>query len=93
MLNGVSASSNSWALIFICRWKSLPTLARTASHDLEHEAGAVLERAAVLVLAVVDRRAEELRDQVAVGAVQLDAVQPGLARAPGALGEVARPLP
>ena len=56
--------------------------------DVEDEARAVLERAAVFVLAIVDGRAQELRDQVAVGAVQLDAVQPRLARAPRALGEV-----
>ena len=30
MLKSASASSNSWALIFICRWKSWPTLARMA---------------------------------------------------------------
>ena len=41
----------------------------------------------VLVLAIVDRRAQELRDQVAVGAVQLDAVEPGLARPPRAFGK------
>ena len=58
-------------------------------HDLEHEPGAVLERTAVLVLPVVDRGAEELGDQIAVGAVQLDAVEPRVARAPGALREIA----
>ena len=63
-------------------------LGADGADDFEHEAGAVLERAAVFVLAVVDRRAEELGDQVAVGAVQLDAVEAGLARAPRALGEV-----
>ena len=55
--------------------------------DLEDEARAVLERSAVFVRAIVDGRAQELRDQVAVGAVQLDAVEAGLARAPGALGK------
>ena len=55
--------------------------------DVEHESRPVLERAAVLVLAIVDRRAQELRDQVAVGAVQLDAVEPGLARPPRAFGK------
>ena len=58
--------------------------------DLDDEPGAVLERPAVLVRAVVDRRAEELRDQVAVRAVQLDAVEARLARAPGAFGERGR---
>ena len=55
--------------------------------DVEHESRPVLERAAVFVLAIVDRRAQELRDQVAVGAVQLDAVEAGLARAPRAFRE------
>ena len=55
--------------------------------DLDHEAGAILEGAAVFVLAIVDGGAEVLRDQVPVGAVQLDAVETRLARAPRALGE------
>jgi hypothetical protein len=50
--------------------------------DVEHETGAILQRSAVLVVPVVDRRAEELRDQVAVGAVQLDSVESCLPRAP-----------
>ena len=33
MCSGVSASANSCALIFIWKWKSLPTFARTALHD------------------------------------------------------------
>ena len=53
----------------------MPTSLADRLDDLADEAGAVLERAAVVVLAIVDRRAEELRDQVAVGAVQLDAVE------------------
>ena len=61
-------------------------------NDLEDEARAVLERAAVVVLPVVDGRAQELRDQVAVGAVQLDAVEAGLAGAPRAVGEVLHDL-
>ena len=62
-------------------------LGANGADDLEHEARAVLELAAVLVLAVVDRRAEELRDEIAVRAVQLDAVRAGLARAARALAE------
>ena len=57
------------------------------AHDLEREARPVLERAAVLVVAVVDRRREELRDQVAVAAVDLDPVGAGLARAARGLRE------
>ena len=55
--------------------------------DVEDETRAVLERPAVLVGAVVDRRAEKLRDQIAVGAVQLHAVEARVARAPRPLGE------
>ncbi len=54
---------------------------------LDDEAGTILERAAVLVLPVVDRGAEELGDQVAVGPVQLDAVEARLPRAPGPFRE------
>jgi hypothetical protein len=56
-------------------------------HDVEHEPGAILERAAVLVLAIVDRRTEELGDQVAVRPMQLDAIEACLARAPRPLGK------
>ena len=61
-------------------------LGPNGGHDLEQEAGALLQRAAVVVVAVVDRRAEELREQVAVGRVQLDAVEPAARarRAPAA---------
>ena len=63
------------------------------AHDLDDEAGAVLERTAVVVFAIVDGRAQELRDQVAVGAVQFDAVAPGLAGAPRSLAERLHDLP
>ena len=46
---GSSALLYSVALIFICRWKSLPTSRTNGLDDLQHEARAVLERAAVLV--------------------------------------------
>ena len=62
---------------------------------LDHEPGAVARRAAVLVVALVGARGEELVQQVAVGAVQLDAVQPGLdrvARGPHELLDDARQL-
>src|SRR5262249_48031628 len=55
--------------------------------DFAHEASAVLKRAAVFVFAIIDGRAEKLRDQVAVGAMQLNAVKSGLASPPRAFGE------
>ena len=75
------------ALIFICRWKSSPTRARIARTISSTKRARFSSEPPYSSVAVVDRRAEELRDQVAVGAVQLDAVEPGLARAPRALGE------
>ena len=65
----------------------VPDLLPDRAHDLEDEPRAILERAAVIVLPIVDRRAEELRDEVAVGAVQLDAVESRLARSTRAFGE------
>ena len=81
------------ALIFICRWKSRADARADRLDDLDDEARAVLERPAVFVGAIVDRRAQELRDEVAVGAVQLDAVESRLARPPRALGERRDRLP
>ena len=52
--------------------------------QLEQEARAVLERAAVLVRALVVEGREELERQVAVPAVDVDDVEPGLARPLGA---------
>ena len=51
--------------------------------DLEHQAGAVGQRAAVLVGAQVAVGGEELVQQVAVGAVDLDEVEAGLAGVDG----------
>src|SRR5205807_4559723 len=51
------------------------------AYNLEREAGTVLERAAPLVLAVVDRRGKELREQDAVRSGELDSVEARLARA------------
>jgi hypothetical protein len=47
--------------------------------DLEHQAGTVGQRAAVLVRAQVAVGSEERVQQVAVGAVDLDEVEAGLA--------------
>jgi hypothetical protein len=69
-----------------------PDLVPDGAHDVEGEPRPVLERAAVLVLAVVDDRREELSDQVAVAAVDLDAVGARLARAAGGAGEAADEL-
>ncbi|MEI2786185.1 MAG: hypothetical protein V9E82_10870 [Candidatus Nanopelagicales bacterium] len=49
-----------------------------ARQHLEKDAQAVLERAAVLVVAVVAAAVEELPDQVAMGAVHFDAVESGV---------------
>ena len=51
------------------------------AQHLEPEAGAVRERAAIGVGAAVLERGVELRDQIAVGGVDLDAVEAGLAGA------------
>src|SRR5262245_52119104 len=55
--------------------------------DFQHEASAIFDRPPVFVLAVVDRGAKELRDEIAVGTVQLDAVEPRLACATRAFSE------
>ena len=61
----------------------LADLLANLTDDVEQKARAVRQRAAVVVLAVVDARAEELRDEVSVGPVKLDAVGAGLPRASG----------
>ena len=55
--------------------------------DLQREAHAVLEAAAEAVGALVEVRAHELGDQVAVGGVQLDGVEARLLHPPGRLAE------
>ena len=59
--------------------KSSPTRSRTAAEHLAREAGAPVEVAAVRVGARVVERREELVQQVPVGDVDLDAVEPALA--------------
>jgi hypothetical protein len=61
--------------------------------DLDDEPRAILERTAVLVLAIVDRGAEELRDEIAVCAVQLHAVEVRLACATCAFRQTQRRCP
>src|SRR5471030_445555 len=56
--------------------------------QLQHEAGAVLDRAAVGVAALVAAVLQELIGQVTVGAVQLDTVEAGLQRHLGGVAEV-----
>ena len=67
-----------------------PTFARVAfTVSTAWEADAVLERAAPLVGALVGLRRDELVDQVALGAHDLDAVVAGLLRQPRAARVVA----
>ncbi len=58
-----------------------------AAERLDHEAAPALRRAAPFIGAAVGVRREEFAEQVAVGAVELDAVEAGLARAAGGLAE------
>ena len=57
-------------------------------HDAQQQPRAVLERAAVLVVAGVRQRREELVQQVAVGSVHLEHVEARVERAPRRRGEV-----
>ena len=59
-------------------------------HPPEHrdrQAQAVLEASAVLIAAPVHRRAEELAEQVAMGAVKFNAIKPSELAASGSCGE------
>ena len=54
-------------------------------HHLQRKAQALVKCAAILVLAAVKGRRQELVDQIAVGAVDLDRVEPGFLGAAGSL--------
>src|SRR5690606_34021605 len=62
----------------------MPCLRDRLGH-LEEQPGAIGDRPAVLVGALVRARLKELFEQVAVGAMDLDAVEPGLAGVPRGL--------
>ena len=68
--------------------KSRAALVLDPGDDLQQEPHAVDEAAAEAVVSLVDVGAHELGDQVAVGAVQLDAVEPRLLHSPGPFGEL-----
>ena len=55
-----------------------------AARDLDREADAVLDAPAPAIRAPVGGRVQELVDEVAVRAVELDAVEPGFLRVSGA---------
>ena len=59
---------------------SMPIASPTACSTSRHEAQPVVDRAAIFVVAEVGAVAQELVDQIAVGAVDLDAVEPGADR-------------
>ena len=61
---------------------------RRRARHVEREAQAVLQRAAVVVAALVGERADEGREQVAVRAVQFEPVEAGLGGAAGGGHEV-----
>ena len=57
------------------------------AHGLDQQAGAVLQRAAPAVIALIDARIEELADQIAVGAMNLHTVKPGIGQTARRVGE------
>ena len=65
--------------------RSAPTAAVTASTTSSRKRAAVLDAAAIAVGALVGAVAQELIDQIAVGAMHLDAVEPGGQRVARAL--------
>ena len=64
--------------------KSAPTRGAHAAHDLDRQPHAVFDAAAPAVAAVVGARAQELVQQIAFAAHDLDAVVAGALRQPGA---------
>ena len=55
--------------------------------NLDHNAYAVLKRTTVFVVAVIDERVEELRQQVAMRGMNLNHLETGLHRAPCGIAE------
>ncbi len=55
----------------------LPHCLSGSRDNLQHETGAVFFRSAVGILPLVGKRREELIQEVAVGAVDLNGVEPG----------------
>src|SRR5690242_13939853 len=63
-------------------WSAIasPRLADDRFHDFDEKADAVLRRAAITIRPPIAAIAQKLVDQIAIGAVQFDAVEPGIPR-------------
>src|SRR5882757_228143 len=59
-----------------------PDLGADSIDDIEQKPRSVLQAPAIFVLAIVDPGTEKLRDQIAICAMELDTVEPGLTGAP-----------
>ena len=70
--------------------RSMPISAPTASSTSRDEAQPVVDRAAIFVGAEVGAVAQELVDQIAIGAMELDAVEAGGDRVAGGAGIILR---
>ena len=81
---GRNASAFSVVLIFTWRWKSSPTSLRTARTVSSRRRARFSSEPPYSSLRSLMAEREELREEIAVGRVQLDPVEPGLAGAPGA---------
>ena len=56
--------------------RAIPASLATALDHFAHEAQPVVDRAAIIVVAQIGAVAQELVDQIAIGAVDLDPVEP-----------------